>query len=211
MCHWAPSRSRNLSAVLANSCTRFSPKRRNPAAYASRMRSGGCVLVTAMSAISIGLRPARRAVAAMRSRTRATFSAIDIDSLNHRGHGVTQEVPGVLLLLGIHAGEDTRATDSHPTHFVLHDRCRWCWFAGVACGRERQPDHQNSQEEHHDHSAEKIRRLTKNLRSGPLGRELQASPYQSEHGLAGNQTGGGEQSRVIHTCHLRFVESAALG
>src|SRR5207249_9836962 len=79
----------NLSALLANSCTRFSPKRRNPAAYASRMRSGGCVLVTAMSAISSGLRPARLA-AATRSRTRATFSAIDIDSLNHRGHGVTQ-------------------------------------------------------------------------------------------------------------------------
>src|SRR5437667_5522018 len=210
MCHWAPSKSRNASALFANSCTRFSPKRRNPAAYASRMRSGGCVLVTAMSAISSGLRPARLA-AATRSRTRATFSAIDIDSLNHRGHGVTQEVPGVLLLLGIHAGEGTRATDSHPTHFVLHDRCRWCWFAGVACGREWQPDHQNSHEEHHDHSAEKIRWLTENLRSGPLGRELQSGPHQPEHGLSGNQTGSGEHSRVIHTCHLGLVESTPLG
>ena len=76
MCHSASSRSRSASALLANSCTRFSPT--SPAACASRMRSGGCVLVTAMSAISPGLRPARRAADAMRSRTRATFSPTDI-------------------------------------------------------------------------------------------------------------------------------------
>src|SRR5438309_4061210 len=155
MCHSAASRSRNLSALLANSCTRFSPKRRNPAAYASRMRSGGCVLVTAMSAISSGLRPARLA-AATRSRTRATFSAIDIDSLNHRGHGVTQRCQVFFFYW-----ESTRARRPRHTfragHFMSHDGCGWCWFAGVACSCEGQSDHQDCQEEHHDHSAEKIR------------------------------------------------------
>ena len=37
----------------ANSWTRFSPKRRWPAAWASRMASAGCILLTAMRATSL--------------------------------------------------------------------------------------------------------------------------------------------------------------
>ncbi len=74
--------------------------------------------MTAMSAISIGLRPARRAVAAMRSRTRATFSAIDIDSLNHRGHGVTQRCQVFFFYW-----ESTRARAPAPQIPTPHISC----------------------------------------------------------------------------------------
>jgi len=56
---------------------------------------------------------------------------------------------------------------------------------------------------------EKIRWLTENLRSGPLGANA-SQPIQSEHGLSGNQTGSGEHSPLIHTCHLGLVESTRL-
>src|SRR5438445_874649 len=42
------------------------------------MRSGGNVLLTAMSAISSGWRPARCAAASILARTRSMFSAIDM-------------------------------------------------------------------------------------------------------------------------------------
>jgi hypothetical protein len=42
------------------------------------MRSGGCVLLTAIKAISLGLRPARLAAAAIRSWIDAMLAAIDM-------------------------------------------------------------------------------------------------------------------------------------
>ena len=42
--------SASAPALSANSCTRFSPNKRWPASYASRMRAAGKVLVTAISA-----------------------------------------------------------------------------------------------------------------------------------------------------------------
>src|SRR6266849_1921291 len=76
-CHSASAKSCNDPALSANSCTRFSPNTRNPAACASRIRSTGNVLLTPISAISLGSRPARPAAEVMRSRTRATFSTMD--------------------------------------------------------------------------------------------------------------------------------------
>jgi hypothetical protein len=42
------------------------------------MHWGGCVLLTAIKAISLGLRPARRAAAAIRWWMDAMFSAMDM-------------------------------------------------------------------------------------------------------------------------------------
>src|SRR6266478_337702 len=72
-CHSASDKSCNDPALSANSCTRFSPNTRNPAACASRIRSTGNALLTPIKVISSGLRPTRWAAAAIRSRTRATF------------------------------------------------------------------------------------------------------------------------------------------
>src|SRR5580658_1637772 len=77
-CHSESLRSRRAVAFPENSCTRFSPKTRSPALYASRILSTGKVLLTPISVTSSGLRPTRRAAAAIRSRTSTTFSAIDI-------------------------------------------------------------------------------------------------------------------------------------
>src|SRR5438874_9426564 len=72
----APSRLPKWSRFAENSWTRFSPKVRIPAWNAATIFSAGWVLLTAIKVMSAGLRPARRAAAAMRSRTPVTFSAI---------------------------------------------------------------------------------------------------------------------------------------
>ena len=99
-------------------------------------------------------------------------------ALTTKGTKVYEGMPTTKL----HTGEGA------PSHACVmsHNRSGRGWFARIACGRERQSDHQNCEEEHHDHSPQKIRRLTENLRSGPLGRELQAGPHQPEYGFAGD-------------------------
>jgi len=68
LCKWPikcqlPCRSANAGNFPSHSCTRFSPKCRNPAANASRTASAGCVLDTPINRTSCGLRPARSAAA----------------------------------------------------------------------------------------------------------------------------------------------------
>jgi len=50
------------------------------------MRSAGKVLLTAINVMSSVRRPERRAAASIRSITRGRFSAIDMKSINHKGH-----------------------------------------------------------------------------------------------------------------------------
>ena len=76
-CHLA-----GISAVSAifcrPSCTLFSPNFRCPAAHASRTRSAPNVFETATRVMSRGLRPDRRAAAAMRSCMSARVEGSDI-------------------------------------------------------------------------------------------------------------------------------------
>src|SRR5579872_3830265 len=90
ICHSTPAKSESAAAFSVNSCTRFLPKSRSPASYASRMRSGGCVFVTAISAIASGRRDARTAAAATCSRSRAMFSEIDMGTISHERHEVRE-------------------------------------------------------------------------------------------------------------------------
>src|SRR5215471_557091 len=77
-CHSASLRSCRSGNFSANSWTRFSPKTLIPACAASRIRAGSTVLLTAIRAIESGLRRTRAAARAIRARTWAIFSAIDI-------------------------------------------------------------------------------------------------------------------------------------
>ena len=80
VCRW-PIRchgtGRPSSATLAlASCTRFSPSAPRPAARAARMRSTSTTFETPMRSTSSGVRPARSAARATRSRTRSRFAAM---------------------------------------------------------------------------------------------------------------------------------------
>ena len=80
-------RSRKSTNFPAASCTRFSPNTIWPACSASSTACAGCIFETATRVMSASLRPARAAAAAIRSRTRARLSAI--------------EVPGADVLMGV--------------------------------------------------------------------------------------------------------------
>src|SRR5271157_529821 len=82
------------------------------------MRSGGCVLVTAISAILSGLRPARRAAAAMRSWIDAMFAAMDIGKVNH-------ESPSLREGRGRGRPRHTVFTSLLSVELVHSDRLRW--------------------------------------------------------------------------------------
>ena len=61
-----------------HSWTRFSPKRLWPAAWASRMASAGCILLTAMRATVLGSRWARAQASAIWLRICSRFAAMDM-------------------------------------------------------------------------------------------------------------------------------------
>src|SRR5208337_506298 len=144
MCHSVPARPASAAAFPANSCTRFSPNRRNPAAWASRIRSGGWVLLTAISLMSLAERPARCAAAAMRSRMAAVFSAMDIKTFT------TEDTE-------FHGGYDELLRDtSYLYGSNLHDRRGRCRFVRIAGGRGGQEDHKGGQARQHDHSAHQV-------------------------------------------------------
>src|SRR5580658_566817 len=103
------------------------------------MRSSGCVLLTAISAISSERRPARRAAAAMRSFRTAMFSAMDIKSLTTEGTEDTEEFFTTSVSSVVHN---------------LHHRGGWRWFIRVARARQREEDHQTGEQSHHHNSAQ---------------------------------------------------------
>src|SRR5215207_7129309 len=73
--HWRSANPASCAAFSAASCTRFSPKIRTPAAYASLINSGPWVLVTGISRTSLGSRPTLRQASSTLARTLARFSA----------------------------------------------------------------------------------------------------------------------------------------
>src|SRR5208283_1844055 len=98
-----PARAGDFSA---NSWTRFSPKRRRPASYASRTAEAECILLTAMRATEDSGRLARRQAWAICSRMRARFWARDIVGASYGfsgGRMMGERVWPVVLLIGSNA------------------------------------------------------------------------------------------------------------
>src|SRR5437868_10290706 len=111
-----PLSFRASAALVANSCTRFSPKMRSPDSYASRIAVAGKVLLTPMSVIPLPSRPARAAASWMRSRMRAMFSAIK---------NVLSVLPGAQAEECEQAGDDYAQPacphyDGHSVHRDVH-------------------------------------------------------------------------------------------
>ena len=92
-CHLIDRSARFRAIFCRASWTRFSPKSRWPAAYASRTASMGKVLETATSRTEEGSRPADRAAAAMRARISASRSAMWTSSGSGSGSEPTRLEP----------------------------------------------------------------------------------------------------------------------
>src|SRR6266568_2198745 len=107
------------------------------------MRSGGCVLLTAINAISSARCPERLAAAANRSRTSAMFSEIGIINPNHEGHEVPRR--GALNSLRVTelALSEAEGCPSWFTH--LHDRGWGRRIFRTSTAGEWQADHDNRQ------------------------------------------------------------------
>ena len=69
-------KSARAAAFSQSCCGRLSPSSTHPAATNGRTTSADTYFVTATNVTSLAERPARAAAAAIRPRTRATFSAI---------------------------------------------------------------------------------------------------------------------------------------
>src|SRR5882672_7848158 len=98
------------------------------------MRSGAKVLLTAMSVISPGFRPARCAAAAIRSRISATFSAMDIEISKPRSTlRITKENEDRLeFAFRSEAPRKSRARAPAPHHLFSHHGGwgrRFVWIA----------------------------------------------------------------------------------
>src|SRR5437899_4159488 len=204
------------------------------------MRSAGKVLLTPISVISSGLRAARRATAAIRSRTSAIFSAIDIKRKPRRTQSITKEnrrsllapdqgvrgymiceelpeAPSCTRLGGKNASVPTQPWTGEgarlSTSSFLHHPDWRRGFAGVARAREWNPDHDEGQSGHYDESRE-IRGVGKYLGYFPiadLGDSHDSSPDQAHQGFSDDQPRRSEHSRVLHPRPLRGIEPAALG
>src|SRR5262245_5167765 len=125
------SRSPDCAIFSSPSCTRFSPKSRCPAAYASRMDSIGNVLETATRVTEEGSRPADRAAAAMRSRTSVSRSAIDNllgqllqEGLNFRGLRPARIGLQVTLERFARVGNLSEIQIGHPELVIRHAHFR---------------------------------------------------------------------------------------
>src|SRR5208282_5195232 len=177
------------------------------------MCSAGKVLLTAISVISPGLRDARRAAAAIRSRTWAIFLAIDTKSR------AFAELPSCARLDGrgrpsLRGSWRDGAEPRHHTSITraLHD-CGWrrriFWSASVG---QRDQDHDNRQDDERDER--------QNHRHDALwdpldqryvmARSHQARDRQAAQRLACDQARGRQDAGVLYARLLGIVQATAI-
>src|SRR5271166_1265484 len=89
------------------------------------MRCGGCVLLTAISTISFGLRPARRAAAAIRSCVDAMLAAMDMGGRKIKTFAARRLRARVL------APHNLSTTQSEQPHDLSTTQTATSWLSGA--------------------------------------------------------------------------------